>query len=43
MKCIGIILLGFYVFIIVLIIGRFIKEEKDIVDYFVKYFGEDVY
>lgn len=43
MKCIGIILLGLYVFIIVLVLGRFIDEEKDIVDYFVKYFGESVY
>lgn len=43
MKCIGITSPGPHAFIIVLTIGRFTKEEKDTVDYFVKHFGEVVY
>ncbi|XP_052680688.1 GTPase IMAP family member 7-like [Crassostrea angulata] len=43
MKCIGITSPGPHAFIIVLTLGRFTKEEKDTVDHFVKYFGEDVY
>lgn len=43
MKCIGIIVLGLYVFIMVVNFVRFIEEEMKIIDYFVKYFGEIVY
>lgn len=42
-KCIVIIFFGFYVFILVLSVFRFIEEEQKFIEYFVKYFGENMY
>lgn len=37
------IFFGFYVFILVFSILRFIEEDKKCIEYFVKYFGEEMY
>lgn len=42
-KCIVIIFLGFYVFILVLSVFRFIDEDYMFMEYFVKYFGENIF
>lgn len=42
-KCIGLILLGFYCFFFILGIICYIEEEVNIVEKFVKFFGEGVY
>lgn len=37
-------LFGFYVFILVIsVVFRYILEEYRLIDYFVKYFGENIY
>lgn len=35
--------MGFYVFVLVLSFIWYIEEEKEVVKYFVRYFGENIY
>lgn len=42
MKCFGIILLGINVIFLVVLIGRYIKEEVNIIDFFLELFGVDI-